>query len=63
MTEIDSFADRIRERFPEGLTGIFAIGGTRTTFILEHNQRNHLIRGISRISACTATHCFINIMT
>lgn len=32
------FAQRIRERFPEGLTGIFAIGGTRTTFILTHNR-------------------------
>ncbi|MCC6801983.1 MAG: hypothetical protein IT319_03785 [Anaerolineae bacterium] len=32
------FAQRVRERFPEGLTGIFAIGGTRTTFILTHNR-------------------------
>jgi hypothetical protein len=34
-----SFAERLRERFPEGLTGVFAPGGTRTTFILEQ-QRN-----------------------
>jgi hypothetical protein len=39
MTKRVSFADRIRERYPEGLTGIFAPGGTRTTFILE-NGRN-----------------------
>ncbi len=35
-----SFADRIHERYPEGLTGIFAIGGTRTTYILEQNRDN-----------------------
>jgi hypothetical protein len=39
MSEQVPFADRIRERYPEGLTGIFAPGGTRTTFILE-TQRN-----------------------
>ncbi len=33
-----SFADRIRERYPEGLTGVFAIGGTRTTYVLEQNR-------------------------
>lgn len=33
-----TFAQRIRERYPEGLTGIFAIGGTRTTYILEQNR-------------------------
>src|SRR5262249_24500563 len=32
------FADRIRERYPEGLTGVFAVGGTRTTYILEQNR-------------------------
>jgi hypothetical protein len=32
------FADRIRQRYPEGLTGIVAVGGTRTTYILEHNR-------------------------
>ncbi|MCL4250320.1 MAG: hypothetical protein KJ065_19375 [Anaerolineae bacterium] len=40
MAEPESFADRIRARYPEGLTGLFAIGGTRTTYILEHNRRN-----------------------
>lgn len=35
-----SFAARIRERYPQGLTGIFAIGGTRTTYILENNRHN-----------------------
>lgn len=34
------FAARIRERYPEGLTGIIPIGGTRTTYILEHNRDN-----------------------
>ncbi len=33
-----SFAERIRKRYPEGLTGIFAIGGTRTAYILEKNR-------------------------
>lgn len=33
-----SFAARIRERYPEGLTGVFAVGGTRTTYILEKNR-------------------------
>src|SRR5260221_2042839 len=32
------FAARIHERFPEGLTGIFAIGGTRTFYILEQQR-------------------------
>jgi hypothetical protein len=36
----DSFAARIHERYPEGLTGVFAIGGTRTTYILEHNRHS-----------------------
>jgi hypothetical protein len=34
-----TFAERIRARYPEGLTGLFAIGGTRTTYILEHNRQ------------------------
>lgn len=38
MTESENFAQRIRERFPEGLTGVFAVGGTRTGFILENHQ-------------------------
>lgn len=37
MTD-DTFADNVRKRFPEGLTGLFAIGGTRTTYILEKNR-------------------------
>lgn len=32
------FAARIRERYPEGLTGIFAIGATRRTYILDQNR-------------------------
>ncbi len=32
------FARRIRERYPEGLTGLFAIGATRRTYILERNR-------------------------
>lgn len=38
MTLEESFAARIRKRYPEGLTGIIAVGGTRTTYILEHNR-------------------------
>jgi hypothetical protein len=38
MTESPTFADRIRERFPEGLTGIYAAGGTRTAYILNHQE-------------------------
>ena len=34
------FAQRIRERFPEGLTGVLPIGATRTTYILEHNRQS-----------------------
>lgn len=33
-----TFADRIRERYPEGLTGVFAVGGSRTTLVLEKNR-------------------------
>ena len=33
-----AFAARIRERFPEGLTGLFAIGGTRTAYILDRKR-------------------------
>src|SRR5688500_8815809 len=45
MNEAISFADRIRERYPEGLTGIYAPGGTRTAFILEQ-QRNQVNPGL-----------------
>ena len=34
----NAFADRIRQRFPEGLTGIMVIGGTRTSYVLQHNR-------------------------
>lgn len=34
-----SFATQIRERYPEGLTGIFAIGGTRTAYLLDHRDQ------------------------
>lgn len=38
-TEDDAaFAQRIRECYPEGLTGIFAIGATRRTYILEKQR-------------------------
>src|SRR5690606_31397101 len=36
-----TFAERIRERYPEGLTGIFATGGTRTTYALERSRTTH----------------------
>lgn len=38
MSDIADFAARIREHYPEGLTGIFAIGGTRTAYILERRR-------------------------
>lgn len=38
MTDDQIFAARVREHYPEGLTGVFAIGGTRTTYILEKNR-------------------------
>ncbi len=34
----DDFKARIQQRYPEGLTGVFAVGGTRTTYILEQNR-------------------------
>lgn len=36
----DDFARRIRERFPEGLTGVLVIGGTRTHYILTRNRQS-----------------------
>src|SRR5438128_1506803 len=36
---ITEFASKIRARYPEGLTGVFAIGATRRTYILL-KQRN-----------------------
>jgi hypothetical protein len=33
-----AFAERIRQRYPEGLTGVFALGGTRTTYIMERSR-------------------------
>lgn len=36
--EYAAFAQRIQERYPEGLTGVFAIGATRRTYILEQRR-------------------------
>ena len=33
-----TFAERIRERYPEGLTGVFAVGGTRTAYVLQQRR-------------------------
>lgn len=41
MTETSAFATRIREHFPEGLTGVFALGGTRMTYLLANHDQNH----------------------
>lgn len=41
MTESSEFAARIRARYPEGLTGIFALGGTRTTYVLTQNHQKN----------------------
>jgi len=51
MTDRASFAARIRERYPEGLTGVIPIGGTRTTYILEHNRRSENPGQIESFSA------------
>lgn len=32
------FAAHVRARYPEGLTGVFSLGGTRTTYILSRNR-------------------------
>lgn len=40
MTSAAEFAERIRRRYPEGLTGIFAVGGTRTAYILDQQRRS-----------------------
>lgn len=39
MTDGATFAARIREHYPEGLTGILALGGTRTAYILGKNRQ------------------------
>lgn len=37
---IDSaFAQQVQEYYPEGLTGVLSLGGTRTTYILETNRQ------------------------
>lgn len=36
-----AFADLIRDRYPEGLTGVFAVGGTRMTYILAQKRQDH----------------------
>lgn len=38
--EIRLFAERIRAHYPEGLTGVISVGGTRTTYILEQSQQS-----------------------
>jgi hypothetical protein len=40
METVSAFAKRIRERYPEGLTGAVPIGGTRTAYILEQNRHS-----------------------
>lgn len=40
MAAVETFAARIRERYPDGLTGIFAVGGTRTTYILSRHRQS-----------------------
>lgn len=40
MDKQTPFSTLMRQQYPEGLTGIIAVGGTRTTYILEHNRHN-----------------------
>lgn len=54
MADAPTFADRIQARYPEGLTGLFAIGGTRTTYILEHNRGKEDPGRIEDLSAFTS---------
>ncbi|MCL4246913.1 MAG: hypothetical protein KJ065_02050 [Anaerolineae bacterium] len=49
--ESTAFAARIRERYPEGLTGVFAVGGTRTTFVLEQTRNSNTPGRIQDFSA------------
>lgn len=39
-SENDAFAARIRAHYPEGLTAVIPIGGTRTTYILDQNRQS-----------------------
>ncbi len=39
MVDDLSFVQQIRERYPEGLTGVFAFGGTRMSYILTRNSQ------------------------
>jgi hypothetical protein len=57
MSEPESFSDRIRKRYPEGLTGVFAPGGTRTTFLLE-TQRDQENPGVISDFAEYANYAF-----
>ncbi|HVO43492.1 MAG TPA: hypothetical protein VMT34_12755 [Aggregatilineales bacterium] len=47
------FALRINDRFPEGLTAVFAIGATRRTYILEQNRQSENPGQIGDFSAMT----------
>lgn len=38
MTSVEEFAARVRARYPEGLTGVFSLGGTRITYILSQQR-------------------------
>jgi hypothetical protein len=55
MIDESVFADRIRARYPEGLTGLFAIGGTRTQFILENNRNSPNPGSITNLHDYTST--------
>ena len=55
MSDQSVFADQIRARYPEGLTGLFAIGGTRTQFILENNRNSPNPGSITDLQNYTST--------
>ncbi len=38
MSDAREFASRIRNRYPEGLTGIVVVGGSRINYALEHKE-------------------------
>src|SRR5262245_23452870 len=40
MKDYSALKQRVAERYPEGLTGAFNPGGTRTSYILEYNRES-----------------------
>lgn len=56
MQDDRQFADQIRAHYPEGLTGIIAVGGTRTTFILDQASSGENDSGAIRDAEAYVRH-------